>query len=473
MMKKISKPKIEFLALFLVLLSSVLLGIWAVKGTIALRNVLLVLGALISIYYINVEFRFGKLIAEISILKLLPLILITFSFFWVLVHYFIFSVDPIVQLNELKSTWLRAFLASIVGLGTGLALRKHLNRLKLLWLGIFTAFLVLYYQYIPRALAQNKLLVPDYDHYLFHLKADTVLIGTILIVGSISSLHLKLITIQYLRVWDLTYSFISIFLALWAYVYIVDARNGIGLAIIIFSFWFVYIILIFIRRQQQISNKKKFFLLLFSGIGLILAITFLKLQISTNKGWNNFFEDVKISVQIEKYPHWQNTEQMRYPKRKDGHEVVNNTYQRVSLAVAGAIATIQYPQGVGILDLPFTIHPNSPNWNYLIETPKAISSHSGWVELGLSFGIPILVLIFLTLLIFLYQALFIPRFARLTIMIFTIAILFLYTVSEITVKHGIEILYYLLSMITGLLFVKSCQNFSQNNINIPLNGNLR
>jgi hypothetical protein len=74
-------------------------------------------------------------------------------------------------------------MASIIGLATGLALRNHPNRLNLLWLGIFIAFLVLFYQYIPRALAQNKLLVRDYDHYLFHLKVNTVLIGMILIAG--------------------------------------------------------------------------------------------------------------------------------------------------------------------------------------------------------------------------------------------------------------------------------------------------
>ena len=42
----------DLLGLILVLLSSLLLGIWAVKETIALRNILLVCGTLISIYYI-------------------------------------------------------------------------------------------------------------------------------------------------------------------------------------------------------------------------------------------------------------------------------------------------------------------------------------------------------------------------------------------------------------------------------------
>ena len=104
--------------------------------------------------------------------------------------------------------WLRALLASIVGLGTGLALRNHPNRLNLLWLGIFITFLILYYQYIPRATAQNKLLVPDYDHYLFRLKINMVLMGMKLIAGMDGALldHLRAINYRWrnVRLWCLS-----------------------------------------------------------------------------------------------------------------------------------------------------------------------------------------------------------------------------------------------------------------------------
>ncbi len=121
-------------------------------------------------------------------------------------HYSLFfSVDPIAQLYELNSTWLRALLASIVGLGAELALRNYPNRLNLLWLGILIAFLVLYYKYIPRALAQNKMLVPDYDHYLFHLKINTVLMGMILVAGIDGALqdHLRFVRYRwkYVKLW--------------------------------------------------------------------------------------------------------------------------------------------------------------------------------------------------------------------------------------------------------------------------------
>ena len=61
----------------------------------------------------------------------------------------------------------------------------------------------------PRALAQNKLPVPDYDHYLFHLKINTVLMGMILIAGIDGVLLDHVRAIQYrwstMRLWYLAY----------------------------------------------------------------------------------------------------------------------------------------------------------------------------------------------------------------------------------------------------------------------------
>ena len=123
------------------ILSGVLLGIWAVKDTIALRNILLVCGALLSSYYIFQEIKYGHLKEQCTTWKVLPIIMLGLIFIWIVIHYLFFSVNPVQQLEELKSTWFRAFLASIIGLGTGLAIRSYPRRLNLLWLGIFVVFL--------------------------------------------------------------------------------------------------------------------------------------------------------------------------------------------------------------------------------------------------------------------------------------------------------------------------------------------
>jgi hypothetical protein len=79
----------------LLILSSILLGIWAVKGTIALRNILLVSGTLLSIYYIVQEWRDGHLKEECTFWKVVPIFLIGLCFIWVVIHYLFFYIDPL------------------------------------------------------------------------------------------------------------------------------------------------------------------------------------------------------------------------------------------------------------------------------------------------------------------------------------------------------------------------------------------
>lgn len=442
----------------LLILSSILLGIWAVKGTIALRNILLVSGTLFSIYYITQEWRYGYVKKDYTIWKVLPIIMVALTFVWVIFHYLFFSLDPVKQFEELNSTWLRAWMASIIGLATGLALRNHPNRLNLLWLGPLIAFLVLFSQYLPRALAQNKLLAPDYDHYLFHLKINTVLIGMILIAGIDGALldHLRAIQYRwrYLRLGYLVYWLIGTSLAMWSFVYIVNARNGIGLLTILYGFWFFCALIFFIRSHLRFPNLNSLLVLLIASLCLSVVLYFAYLQTTVNNGWQNLFEDSKVAVQIDRYPNWQNPSQMGYPKREDGQVVNSGTYERVAWATAGARAMISYPQGVGVLAYPFTKHPNAPLNMGVGSSSPGIATHSGWVELGLAFGIPILGLIFTILMFVFIKAARYAYPARMTVLGFVVLIFCLYTVGEVAIQHGIEILYYFLGLLPALLFAK-------------------
>lgn len=446
----------------LVILSSTLLGIWAVKDTIALRNILLVGGALFAIYYIVQEWRYHDLKKYCSTWKILPIILVGLTFIWVITHYFIYSLDPITQLDELKSTWLRAFLATIIGLGTGLSLRNYPNRLNLLWLGIFISFMVLFYQYIPRAIAQDKLLVPDYDHYLFHLKINTVLMGTILLAGIDGALwdHLRSInyrwnsvSFRYLLFW-----LIGTVMVLWSFVYIVDSRNGIGLSTILYSFWFICASVLLTKGQIKQPNLKGLVYFIFAISILLIVLYFAYLQTKVNKGWLTLFEDAKIAVQIDKYPNWHNLPQLGYPERADGQPVTANTYERVAWATAGIVAITSYPVGVGVLSRPLTMHPNvSARWTAGSTSSNVlnIATHSGWVELGLALGVPVLIFIFSSLIITFINALTWVYSAKMTILGFVILIATLYTVGEAAIDHGLEILFYLLAFLPALLLTES------------------
>jgi hypothetical protein len=210
----------------------------------------------------------------------------------------------------------------------------------------------------------------------------------------------------------------------------------------------------FIQSQIRRLNLKSVLALVITGIGLSLIVYFAFLQTTVNKGWHTLIDDAKIAVQIDRYPHWQNPAQMGYPKRDDGQVVTANTYERVAWVTAGSRAILAYPQGVGVLAYPFTKHPNAPPKMATQGEIPGIATHSGWVELGLGFGIPILGLIFSALLLIFIEAARHPYQARMTVLGFVVLIMSLYTVGEITIQHGIEILFYLLTLLPALLVVK-------------------
>jgi hypothetical protein len=166
-----------------------LLGIWAVVNTIALRNTLLVVGGLLALFY---WFKFLKSLMRnrvanhFSLTQFAPLVLIGLLFCWILFHYFFFAHEPALKLEELKSTWLRSFLAVLLGSATGLALNRNRASAPLLWLGLLFSFLVLLYQYIPKAVASQSMFAVDwFGNYIYWAKFSGVLAGSVLISGLI------------------------------------------------------------------------------------------------------------------------------------------------------------------------------------------------------------------------------------------------------------------------------------------------
>jgi hypothetical protein len=448
----------------LLILSSTLLGIWAVKETIALRNILLVCGALLSVNYIILGFKEGWLRNQFSLWQLSPLFLLAFAFVWVIAHYFLFSLDPNAQLSELRSTWLRSLLAAIVGLGTGLALRGYPDRIAILWIGIFCSFFVLLCQYIPRALTQQKLLVLDYDYYLFHLKINIVLSGSVLMAGTSGALC------DYFRInsclppkkttWCIALIWlVSNVVVLWAYVYIANTRNGIGLSIVLYVFWFICISTYLLKSKDWggINFWKNLIGLV---VGLFIIIFFAVAQLKVNLGWISLKNDAKIALQLDRYPNWINSELMGMPKDDTGRvlTIASNNYERIAWALAGSRAIIDYPMGVGVLAYPFARHPNAPKKMLEGSNKMGIATHSGWVELGLAFGLPILSLIFLAITIIFIFCVFYKFPARMTVLSFLILITCLYTIGEVAIDHGLEILFYLLFFLSSLplVFNKNC-----------------
>lgn len=433
----------------LILLSSTLLGIWAIKDTIALRNILLVVGVIFSLIYLWRLYQRG-LLDNIRLYNWLPFLLMALLFIWVIAHYFILSRYPEVQLQELKSTWFRAFLAMVLGMATGFALHKKINSINLLWLGIGLSFTYLFCQYLSRAILEKNIFVVDWygGYYIYIGKINGVLMGSLLFCG------LGAAWIDHLRVSGFVIRFSNTFLpligmvlTLYAYVFIFDTRNGVGIAVLCVIGWALYGFFWFLGQanwQQLLQKFKGAILLTILAVTILAAFTYQQTRFNT--GWSTMIEDVKIAAQIEKYPNWQNPGRYGYPMAESGKAVAGNTYERVAWGIAGIHLIPANPFGIGVLNQPFNrlLQEKFPG-----ATPG--STHSAWIELALAFGLPGLIFLFGALVCILVLTIISPspQFGG-CIVSLSLMLMLLYAIGELSRGHAIEVLFFVMALLAAL-----------------------
>jgi hypothetical protein len=432
----------------LLVISSTLLGIWAVKDTIALRNILLALGCFLSFFYIHQNWH-GSL-SKLRIVNYLPILMILAMFLWVVGHYVFLSTNAHLQWQELKSTWLRSFMAVILGFGTGLVIHQMRYMLPALWAGILVSFAYLIYQYIPKAQQLNSLFATDWSpgYYIYIGKINGVLMGSILVAALIGVWIDRFKASEFkLNLWLSFYCFLGICLTLYSYVFIFDTRNGLGLAFILMSCWiFVGVIWGILRliKEKSFSNIK---ILLAPVLIIVIGMGwFGSQQMQRNSGWITMFEDAAIAAQTERYINWQDTDKFGLPKNEQGRSVALNTYQRVSWALVGIRLIPTQPVGGGVLAESFrrSLKQSFPEAN-------PISTHSAWIEISLAFGLPGLIFTVGTIFAILILTIR-SRDKSFSGTIYTICftLLFLYSIGELSTQHGIEVLFYMMAFLSAL-----------------------
>lgn len=464
-------PKTLDLGLVLIYVGSLLLGIWAVKDTIALRNILLIGGTLISFVYLYQSFGV-KNTNKIGFYWL-PIICVGAALSWVFLHYWFFSISPEVQWRELRSIWLRSTLASILGFAIGVALIKHTRYLFLFWFAILLSFFVLFAQYLPLALQSGSMVVPldhlDFRRYLFIGKINPMYLGVLLIAGSTGLLldAIQSKNTQWIKS-VVIFWLICISTAMYAFAFIVNTRSGILLGSLIVIFWFCYgVFLVFHRKGSalvlELLGTRKFVYLLI--LALVIVGLFAYQQIQRDSGWLQLIDDIKIGYQIEKYPHWQDVEKYGFPKNESGNVVAYNTYERMAWATAGVKSLANHPYGVGILALPLGLAAQE-----LFPGVKPLSTHSGWVDLALAFGIPFILLMWLANASIAYFAVKQNSPFKYTILTLSVILFGLFLVGELSNGHNLEMLFFFFSVMCGM---QICQALlAVHNQKVPPRNNL-
>jgi len=420
-----------------IVLSALLLYIWPLQGTIALRNFLLGLGFMCALIW---WFQCRRSIAlQNSRTRLIPIISISLLLIWVVVHYLFIGSDLQAQWSELKGTWLRVMMACAIGGITGLVLHRQINQLYLLWLGIGAGFAYLFADYLLVALEKETLFMPAYYFSSpFLNKINVVMMGSILVgacagwiahyVGSRSERR----TLTPLLVWG-----VAMILVLFSYTTIVDTRNGLGVASLVFG------LLLVINMVRHARSLRSFVVI---GLVLVLMGIFIQQHLKINRGWSHFFDDLAVAVQIDQYPHWQDAKKFGYPTNASGKTVYPNNYERAAWATVGLQTIADYPLGYGLLE-------HSLEKQVIKKYPSAVieSSHSAWIDFGLALGIPGLAIVLFTLASLIILGALTPNPAGATVTWIAISIVISYTVAEASSKHSIEVLFFMMALLSGLL----------------------
>ena len=433
----------------LLIISSILLGVWAANNTIALRNILLGIGSLFGLYYLYRELLLSDSKSRIRLVDLLPIICIVGMFVWVLLHFYFISSGSDLQWREIKSTWMRSFLAVLLGVSTGMAMHNIRRMIPWLWFGAMLSFLYLMIQYVPRALELQSIFAIDWSgYYIFRGKINCVLIGSVLVAGLVGTWIDEFRWDRYHhKAWISLYCALGIILVLYAYVFLFDTRNGLGVAIILITSWVIFTILWSLKRICSGASIKISKTLLVPIVLVVCGTIWLgSQQIQRNSGWSTMIEDAYIASQVDKYPNWQNVAKFGIPKTAEGRVVAGNTYERVSWAMIGLQLVPKQPWGNGVLAGAFgdALKKSYPD-------AKPMSTHSAWIEITLAYGLPGIILTASPLILILLLTLMSPAgFFDASIYSLTFVLLILYSIGELSTQHGIEILFYVTALLAAL-----------------------
>lgn len=427
----------------IVVSASVLLLIWGLPHTIALRNIAMSLGAVSSLYFL-IRYRPFKLNRQAT-----PLLLVHGLLWWVVLHYCFFAQEPQLQLVELKSLWLRVFCGMLIATSMGVFIRQPYRMNTLFIFSFFGMSISIVAVYLLTSYKLGYLLTPsEFFVFLFDQnKVGAAFFSTIDLALGYASLSYLYFGKSIKNAFTKSFGIILLMALSLSASVIANSKNGVGIAVIL-SAIFVMIILVSILSSK--SPQKKIHGLSIVGFVVCIFSTLILMHgKSASPGWENLFYDIDTAIQIDRYQAWRGpiaSGGESYPKNSLGVPVAGNTYERYAWIAAGSREILKHPLGYGLIN-----HPSFVRW--LAKDEIAIdgkaSTHSGWVDLGLAFGFPALAILFFCLLLISYQILAKKssmQFHEYLALWISIALFFAGFVQEISFKHTFEAMIFFITL---------------------------
>jgi len=361
-----------------------LLFIWVIPNTIALRHVFLSVGFLSAIGLI--KYHWNQI--STSGLKALPLLCVFSLFIWVIIHYFFFSLNPGLELSEIKGVWMRSLLGAVAAIGLGIAIVKYSSLRIYFYIALFFTPMINVTSYCWASYLNHGFLRPnDFVRFLF-AKIETAYFGAVAAAIATGNLiSLLVFTKTRSNVVEVILWFLGLTLVLVSAL-VSSTKNGIAITLGLCAFTAITVTI------GSFLNKGASKLL---SVLILVAILVLSIGVwkghksSANKGWDTVFQDAALGLDIDANKQWQKTEgTVTMPLNNLGQPAASNTYTRFAYAAVGIKLIHAYPLGYGSINQSFKglqEHAQIPH-----EHEGQV--HSGWIDFGLAFGIPGLFLIF-------------------------------------------------------------------------------
>jgi hypothetical protein len=367
------------LEIYILLMTLILLIIWALPHTIALRNIALFSGAFAGILWVYLENP------DTNKFNLLPICFLIAVPLWVLIHWKFFSNLKDIQWDELNSTWLRVIVGITLGFCAGQIINKNKYLFIILAIGICILPLITSYLYIVELIIQKKWVLNNFLG-LFKAKfSASYFIACQILLGFSCITYIFINKEKYVN----EKIYIGFFGSTIIVIGIIDAIAIRSLNLVLLSFISFIVLLIVTTLNFKVislSTSKNLLNLLISTIFLILIIFYIYyLYDAKYEGkLKNLLNDISISTQIDNNFTWvSDGRSASLPVDENGRKVNVSTYERVSWMIRGAQFIIEKPLGNGVIAQSFGyfMREKYPGSTVLV-------SHSGWVDFALATGLP-------------------------------------------------------------------------------------
>ena len=405
-----------------------LLCIWVIPNTIALRHVLLLTGCLAAVGLIRYNWQQLRSVNA----SYLPLFCILGLFSWIFIHYTFFSLNPQLELSEIKGLWMRSLVGAIAAIGLGIAIVKYSKLRLYFYMALFLTPVINVLAYCWASFLNRGFVKPnDFVFFLF-AKIETAYFGAIaaaIATGNLISLMGNKIDkpkTMHVLFW------VGGLLLVLVSALISSTKNGIAIALGLCAFLAAVVAINSIQNKNQSKALPAIVLL---TITLLSAGVWEGHKSLAYRGWDTVFQDAALGLDIDGNKQWQKREgSVPAPLNSNGVEAALNTYSRFAYAAVGTRLISQYPLGYGSINQSFK------GLQEVAQIPHEHEGqvHSGWIDFGLAFGIPGLVLIFSSLLSIIYFGLRSKSSIALPWVMICLAFIPFGLIAEITYKQYFE-----------------------------------